>query len=188
MVLLSNDEKKFYIRLIEAIIFYEGKPVDVAYCSKLCQIDEDTCLQLMLELKKELQFSNRGILLEQQNESFFYIINPDIKDSFKKLYKITDYKPKLTEPLKEVLSIIAFKQPITKTEIEAIRGVDSTYSLKRLIELELVEVKGKKDVPGKPCLYGTTIKFLQLFNLNSLDQLPKPEELLGEVNFFGEKM
>ena len=92
MVLLSNDEKKFYIRLIEAIIFYEGKPVDVAYCSKLCQIDEDTCLQLMLELKKELQFSNRGILLEQQNESFFYIINPDIKDSFKKLYKIRAFR------------------------------------------------------------------------------------------------
>ncbi len=186
MMLITNEQKKFYMQLIETILFYEGRPVSVKEISEMCQIDQDTALQLLLNLKKEFQFSDRGILLEQKEDTFFYIVNPKIKDNFVKIYKIKDNKLRLTESLREVLSIIAFKQPITKIEIDSIRGLDSGYSLKRLLELELIEIKGKKDLPGKPSLYGTTTKFLQVFKLSSIDQLPKPEELLSGIKFFGE--
>lgn len=186
MMLITPEQKKFYLQLIETILFYEGRPISVKEISEMIQIDQDTALQLLLNLKKEFQFANRGILIEQKNDTFFYIVNPEIKDSFVKIYKVKDNRLKLTEPLREVLSIIAFKQPITKIEIDSIRGIDSGYTLKKLLELELIEVKGKKDLPGKPCLYGTTVKFLQFFKLSSLDQLPKPEELLSNIKFYGD--
>lgn len=186
MVLLTEEQKKIYLQLIETILFYEGKPVSIGEISNMLDIDSDTSLQLLLELKKEFLFSDRGILIEQKDDTFFYIVNPKIKDTFIKIYKIKENRIKLTEPLTEVLSIIAFKQPITKIEIDSIRGTDSSYSIKRLLELGFIEVKGKKDVPGKPSLYGTTTKFLQFFKLSSLDQLPKPEELLSNIKFFGD--
>ncbi len=186
MMLITNEQKKLYLQLIETILFYEGKPVSVKEIAEMCQIDSDTCLQLLLDLKKELLFADRGILIEQKDDTFFYIVNPKIKDNFIKIYKLKENKPKLTESLREVLSIIAFKQPITKIEIDSIRGLDSGYSIKRLLELELIEIKGKKDLPGKPSLYGTTTRFLQIFKISSLDQLPKPEELLSNIKFFGD--
>lgn len=186
MMLLTDEQKKLYLQLIETILFYEGKPVSVSEISKMLELDQDTTLQLLLELKKEFLYLNRGILIEQNEDTFFYIVNPKIKDNFVKIYKIKENKYKLTESLQEVISIIAFKQPITKTEIDSIRGLDSSYALKRLLELELIEIKGKKDIPGKPSLYGTTTKFLQLFKLSSLDQLPKPEELLSNIKFYGD--
>ncbi len=186
MMLITPEQKKYYLQLIETILFYEGRPVSVEEISKMCEIDQDTSLQLLLELKKEFLFADRGILVEQKEDTFFYIVNPKIRDSFARIYKIKDNRLKLSESLREVLSIIAFKQPITKVEIDSIRGIESGYSLKRLLELGLIEIKGKKDIPGRPSLYGTTLKFLQVFKLSSLDQLPKPEELLSSMKFFGE--
>lgn len=186
MILLTDEQKKIYLQLIETILFYEGKPVSISEISKMLEIDQDTTLQLLLELKKEFMYLDRGILIQQKEDTFFYIVNPKIKDIFVKIHKIRENKFKLSDSLKEVISIVAFKQPITKTEIDSIRGLDSTYSIKKLLELELIEVKGKKDIPGKPSLYGTTTKFLQLFKLSSLDQLPKPEELLSNIKFFGD--
>lgn len=186
MMLLTGEQKKLYLQLIETILFYEGRPISVEEISKMCELDPDTSLQLLLELRKELLFADRGVLIEQKDDTFFYVVNPKIKENFIKIYKIKENKTRLTEPLREVLSIIAFKQPITKIEIDSIRGLDSAYSLKRLLEMGLIEVKGKKDLPGKPSLYGTTTKFLQFFKISSLDQLPKPEELLSNIKFFGE--
>lgn len=94
---------------------------------------------------------------------------------------------KLSKTALETLSIIAYKQPVTKTEIEAIRGVNSDYTIQKLLEKDLIEVSGRSDGPGKPLLYSTTSKFTDYFGLKTIDDLPKPKELFPIENQIGEQ-
>src|SRR5690606_32703282 len=87
----------------------------------------------------------------------------------------------------ETLSIIAYKQPVTKSEVEQIRGVNCDYSIQKLLEKELVAIRGKADSVGKPLLYGTSRKFMDYFGINSLKELPHPNDFLPEENQVGEE-
>lgn len=93
---------------------------------------------------------------------------------------------KLSKAALETLSIIAYKQPVTKTEIELIRGVSSDFSVQKLLDKELVEIGGRSDGPGRPLLYVTTAKFMDYFGLKSMDELPKLKDIEPEANQIGE--
>lgn len=94
---------------------------------------------------------------------------------------------KLSKAALESLAIIAYKQPVTKTEIESIRGVNSDYTIQKLLEKDLIEISGRSDGPGKPLLYSTTSKFTDYFGLKSIDDLPKPKEIEQTENQIGEQ-
>lgn len=98
---------------------------------------------------------------------------------------------RLTRPLMETLAIIAYKQPSTRLEVDAVRGVDSGYAIRKLLSLDLVSITGRADAPGRPLLYATTDRFLEEFGLKNLDALPnlrQAEELLGDTNFDQERL
>ncbi len=94
---------------------------------------------------------------------------------------------KLSKSALETLSIVAYKQPVTKSELEAIRGVNSDYTIQKLLEKDLVEITGRSDGPGKPLLYGTTLKFTDYFGLKSIEDLPKTKEIEPVENIVGEQ-
>lgn len=95
-------------------------------------------------------------------------------------------KKRLSTSAMETLSIIAYKQPISKTEIENIRGVNCDYAVQKLLDKSLIEITGKADTIGRPMLYGTTQKFMEYFGINDLAELPTPKEFTGDVNTIGE--
>ncbi len=102
-----------------------------------------------------------------------------------------EHARQLTRPLMETLAIIAYKQPSTKVEVDAVRGVDSGYAIRKLLSLNLLSIAGRAEVPGRPMLYTTTDRFLEEFGLNDLDGLPnlrQAEELLGDTNFDQERL
>jgi len=95
-------------------------------------------------------------------------------------------KKRLSTSAMETLSIIAYKQPISKTEIENIRGVNCDYAVQKLLDKALIEITGKAETIGRPMLYGTTSKFMEYFGINDLAELPLPKDFVGEVNTIGE--
>lgn len=96
-------------------------------------------------------------------------------------------KRRLSNSALETLSIIAYKQPVTKSEIERIRGVNCDYSIQKLLEKELIEIKGKSDTVGKPLIYGTSSNFMEYFGINDLKDLPTPKDFAPEENVIGEE-
>jgi len=97
-------------------------------------------------------------------------------------------KKRLSTSAMETLSIIAYKQPISKTEIENIRGVNCDYAVQKLLDKQLIEITGKADTIGRPMLYGTTTKFMEYFGINDLTELPTPKEFSEETNTIGENI
>jgi len=95
-------------------------------------------------------------------------------------------KKRLSTSAMETLSIIAYKQPISKTEIENIRGVNCDYAVQKLVDKGLIEITGKAETIGRPMLYGTTVKFMEYFGINDLMELPTPKDFTGEINTIGE--
>ena len=128
-----------------------------------------------VQLIEEYKERQGGICLQEVAGGLQFRTRPELGDWVKKL-KST--KPASLSPAAlETLAIVAYRQPIVKSEIESIRGVDVGYQLKNLLEKKLVRIVGRKDVPGKPIIYGTTKKFLEVFNLKDLSELPTLREL-----------
>ena len=139
-----------------------------------------------------------GILMEKYAEDNYAIEIIEIAGGFRFMTKGAYHHTigtflrqnthkKLSKSALESLAIIAYKQPVTKTEIESIRGVNSDYTIQKLLEKELVEISGRSDGPGKPLLYSTTSKFTDYFGLKSIEDLPKPKEIEPLENQVGEQ-
>jgi segregation and condensation protein B len=124
----------------------------------------------MTRLQRELEEEERGLTVRRVAGGWQLATRPDLYQVVERLSQVVDRK--LSAPTMETLSIIAFKQPITKQEIEHIRGVRIERALAKLLELELISEVGRKQVLGRPILYGTTDTFLRTFGLNSLEELP----------------
>lgn len=184
-MLFDEIDKSLWKKLIEASLYYEGKPVSVEEIAKKFEIEKEYVLDILNDLKKDYIFRDGGIILKNKGLNYYFAINPSIKDNFFKFYKVNRKDFNLTDTLKEVLSIIAYKQPITKVEIDSLRGADSSYSLRKLLEYDLIKSLGRKDVPGRPTIYGTTDNFLKVFGLSSLDELPDINDINYEKDFFG---
>lgn len=140
--------------------------------SSVLEISEDDIRTLMAEMADEYNFERRGIKLIRLENSYQLVTRSEYFDYVVKMVT-SGHKKALSPSVLEVLSVIAYNQPITKAAIEHVRGVDSSYSLSKLLERNLIEQRGRLDMPGRPLLYGTTDEFLRCFGLESLDQLPE---------------
>ena len=160
---------------LEAVLFASGDPVNIQQLMDILRVDRLAAEELLAALEEELDERKSGLMLHKVAGGYQLVTRPEYFTYVEKLTQIVDKK--LSAPTLETLSIIAFKQPITKQEIEHIRGVRIERVLARLIELELVREMGRKAVLGRPILYGTTDTFLQCFGLNRLEDLPAlPEQ------------
>ena len=167
---MSRSEKK----LIEAILFASKEPVDIKNLKTQVKRGTDV-LKILYNLQDE--YKNRGINLVCLAEKWSFRTSSDLSD---KLRKEIYVEKKLSKAAIETLAIIAYHQPVTRSEIEEIRGVSfSTGTLEVLFELGWVKPQGRKNIPGKPLMYATSDTFLSHFNINSIDDLPNSEELMA---------
>jgi len=163
---------------IEAILFTMGEAVELERIAGALDHDEDTTRKILHNMIDQYEREERGIHIIELDGAFQLCTKPSMYESIIKITHIPK-KHVLTDVLLETLSIIAYKQPITKLQIEAIRGVKSDHSVNKLIEYNLICEMGRMDAPGRPILLGTTEEFLRSFGLQSLDALPimNPEKI-----------
>lgn len=164
--------------VLEAILFTMGSSVPLAVLAQAVEQDKETTEKLLHAMMDEYAAENRGIRLIELEGSFQMCSNPDC---YEYLIRVASQPKKyaLTDVLLETLSIVAYKQPITKLEIEEIRGVNSDHAVNRLAEYGLIEEIGRLNAPGRPILFGTTEAFLRHFGIGSLEELPQigPEQM-----------
>jgi len=173
---LEQKKEISSIKIIEALLFLENKPVNIKYISKVTGKTKDDVKKSIDQLKERLHKMDSSLIIDENSKGDCQLsISPLVYDYLGRYYDKRK-SLKLSHQAIETLSIIAYKQSITRAEIERIRGVQVGYILRVLIEYELVKIVGRKDVPGKPILYGTTHKFLKYFGLMSLDDLPSINE------------
>ncbi len=166
--------KKKDKNLVEAILFAASEPLDISTIKSKLKTGTDV-LKILYELQND--YSERGVNLVQLADKWSFRTASDLSNKLKKEIII---QKKLSKAAIETLAIIAYHQPVTRSEIEEIRGVSfSTGTLEILFELGWVKPNGRKEIPGKPLLYVTTDKFLNHFNINSLNDLPNADELLA---------
>lgn len=175
-------------RIIEALLFTSEKPIAVDQIREvLDEVEPKDIRAIILELKSEYETLGRSFKIYEVAGGFQMVTEPAFAEYLKKFYKIKS-KDKLTKPALETLAIIAYRQPITRADIEDIRGVNVDGVVKTLADRMLIRITGRKDAPGRPILYGTTKEFLERFGLSSLGELPKLSEVteadldLREIN------
>lgn len=182
--------------VIESLLFASDDPLSVKQIKAILDepdatgkppmlVDATTIKQHIVELNQEYEQQNRSYRIIQIAGGYQFATQPQFAEWLGRLFK-EKAKRKLSQSSIETLSIIAYKQPITKPEIERIRGVNSDYVMKRLLERRLITIVGRATTVGRPLLYGTTREFLKHFGINDLSDLPKPreiEEILSEENF-----
>lgn len=155
---------------IESILFVSEKPVSIKLLSSLLNTPKEELDKLIEELIEDYKKRESGILIIKIDDSYQMVTNPKYGD-WVSLFKNLNGQSKLSSQALETLAVIAYKQPITKAEIEKIRGSNSEYALKTLLEKRLIKIVGKKELPGRPFLYGTTKEFLRVFGISSLNEL-----------------
>ena len=161
---------------IEALLFASPEPLTLdRICEVLEGIDPQSISATLSQLDREYQEPGRGFRMVRVAGGYQLATKLEYARWIKKL-NILKKRSKLSLPSLETLAIIAYKQPITKPEIEEIRGVNVDGVIKTLLERGLIRIIGKKEMPGRPAIYGTTQEFLRHFGLNDLSELPEPDE------------
>jgi len=173
---MTNKENK---ALIEALLFVSGDPVTLSALKSATELPENDLKQFLHELIMEYKQKDSGLLIMEIANGYQMVTNPFYSQWLKK-FTNTNTSNRLTMPSLETLAIIAYKQPIIKAELEQIRGVNSDGVVKSLLDKRLIKIMGKKEVAGKPLLYGTTQEFLQYFGIKDLTDLPTLKELARE--------
>jgi segregation and condensation protein B len=149
-------------------------------------VPEKDILTSIDRLKKKYESEEFSFSIEKSAGGFQFLTKPAYQASIGIFLK-QQSKKRLSNSALETLSIIAYKQPVTKSEVEQIRGVNCDYTIQRLLEKELIEIKGKAESIGRPLLYGTTDRFMEYFGINALDELPTPKDFSQEENRIGEE-
>ena len=158
-------------KIIEAILFVSGEPVQLGAVARALEVTELEVSAAADELASDYDYNRRGICLKRFGTHIQLSTRPDYAPQIEKLLQPIQ-KQSLSQAALETLSIIAYRQPVTKAEIEAVRGVKCDYSVASLVNKELICEVGRRESLGRPILYGTTPKFLQHFGIESLDELP----------------
>ncbi len=166
--------------ILESILFAAGDPVSLERLAAVTGAEEEEILAAALRLRDGYAYERRGVRLLQLEDSLQLCSAPENGEYVRRALE-TRKPPKLSAAAMEVLTLVAYFQPVTRTYIEQIRGVDSSYTVGLLTERELIEPCGRLDVPGRPVLYRTTAGFLRAFGLKSLEELPELEELPGSL-------
>jgi len=166
------------LRTMEALLFSTHHPLTAGRLAELLELDSTKPVKRAIrELNEQYVTSDRSFRVEQVAGGYQLLTLPDFGDILKRLHQ-KDVDTKLTKAAMETLAIIAYKQPILRADIEAIRGVACGETIRSLMEKHLVRIDGRAEIPGRPILYGTTKRFLELFGLNSVKDLPQGENKL----------
>src|SRR5574340_228612 len=173
---MTNREKK---SLVESLLFVSGDPVMLSTLKATTELPESDIKQLIDELITEYRERDSGLLIIEIANGYQMVTNPHYSQWLKKFTQ-SNTSNRLSMPSLETLAIIAYKQPIIKAEVEQIRGVNADGVIKSLLDKRLIKIMGRKEVPGKPLLYGTTHEFLQYFGIKDLTELPTLRELARE--------
>jgi len=166
--------------IIEAILYLAGEPIQKQDIISKLNIEKNQ-LEQAVKVLEDKYCGHCGIQLIKFNDKLQFSTNPDIADEVSAVLNPIKEK-ELSKSCLEALAIIAYKQPVTRLEVEQIRGVNSEYAFSVLIKHNLIEVIGRKDVIGKPMLFSTTDSFLKRFELSSLDELPDYDKLLERIS------
>ncbi len=170
--------KKSIKSALESMMFVWGEPLDVKTAADVFNMNRQEIYDCFLELQKEYEQEGRGIVIREVNKAFQFVTREENADYIERL--CTPVKARrLSQSALEVLAIVAYKQPVTKGENEAIRGIKCDRVMDGLIRKELVCEKGRSDAVGRPILYGTTDAFLKNFGFSSLKELPPIDDLEG---------
>ena len=161
--------------VIEAILFTMGDSVEISRLAEVIEEDVKTTKSILKDMAARYEEENRGIGLTQFDDSVQLCTKADMYEYLIKIAK-TPRKMTLTDTVLETLSIIAYKQPMTRAQVEEIRGVNSDHAVTRLLEKRLICEGGRADTPGKPILFGTSKEFLRYFGFKSIRELPPLEE------------
>ncbi len=156
---------------IEALLFVTGEPLALRDLSNNLEVDSKILTEIIDEMIKEYSDENRGITLLAINGGYQLVTKAENSDYIQKLLK-KNRRQSLSQASIESLAIISYKQPITRIDIDEIRGVKSESALQKLVEKNLIKEVGRLEVPGRPILYGTTDEFLRQFGLKNLSELP----------------
>jgi len=169
-----------YEKTIESILFATGEPVDIADIAEALEISKASAKEVVESLMLKYAETNAGMLITEVDGCYQMHTNPLYFSAIKKLYE----KPKrknLTQTLMETLAIIAFKQPISRPQIEEIRGVSADHAVNRLMDLDLIEECGRLNIPGKPVAFGTTSEFLRHFGFKNIgDMLAFANDIISD--------
>lgn len=157
--------------LLESLLFVSTEPVSVSNIAKVAEMSEHEVREVMEGLVVEYRARNSGILIFEIADGYQMLTNPDYSDYIRKLKNI-NISNRMSQAALETLAIVAYRQPLTRLEIDNIRSVNSESALKSLLDRKLIRIVGKKEVPGRPFLYGTTKVFLNHFGLKNLASLP----------------
>ncbi len=164
-------------KALECIIFVSDQPVPVDKLQQVfTELERSEIRKYLKEMIEEWAGLDRGVLLEEVAGGYQFRTDPAFSE-YVTHYNKKVRKFRLSRAALEVLAIIAYKQPVTRVEVESIRGVDSSGVINALLERRILEIKGRKEVIGKPFLYGTTSEFLEVFGLKSLNDLPTLKEI-----------
>ncbi len=172
---------QIYKSALESMLYVWGEPLSIKAASDVLGIEYDQVKELLIELKDEYENDGRGIRIRQINRSF-QMITPAENAIFIKRLCTPVKSSKLSQAALEVLAIIAYKQPVTKAEIEAIRGVRADRVVEGLMKRNLVAEKGRSEGIGRPIIYGTTDVFLKQFGFASISELPPFQDLEGVLS------
>lgn len=161
--------------ILEGLLFVVGDDgLTLKQISELLDEDIDTCKEILLSLKQSYEAENRGIRISYLGDAFKLTTKKEHKDYYQKLI-VNPNTNTLSQAALETLAIIAYNQPITRIEIDELRGVNNTWLLHKLVAKGLIKEVGKSTMPGRPNLYGTTSDFLDYFGLSTIKDLPKIE-------------
>gem|GEM_PF-292084 len=162
--------------ILESLLLVSSEPLPVdKACRLLGELSRDQFEEVFLVLLEKYPPETSGILMERVAKGVQFRTNPANQEHVRKLFDVKP--PRFSRAALETVAIIAYKQPLTRQEVERIRGVDCVGSIKTLMDRRLIRVVGKKDVPGKPFLFGTTREFMEVFGLGSLKELPSMREI-----------
>lgn len=156
---------------LEAILFAVGEPIEISRIAQSLEVDVETLLPALENLAASLEERNSGLCLLRLDDKYQLCTKSDFAPEIRKVLEVKKNAP-LSNAAFEVLAIIAYNQPVTKSFVEQIRGVDCSGVMASLCQKSLIEEKGRLDLPGRPLIYGTTPEFLRCFCISSLDELP----------------
>lgn len=177
------------IKAFEAVLFASGEPLSIERFSQVFEITPEKTVSVMEELEKKLEQNESGVKLVRLENAYQLATRNEYGEYIKKAFDIRRRTP-LSAAALEVLAVVAYNQPVTKSFIEQVRGVDCSGVVTTLVEKGLVEERGRLELPGKPLLYGTTKNFLRCFSMSDLSDLPPLPKTQdeGEVNDVGEQL
>ena len=177
--MVINMDIKTLEAAIEAILFASGEPVALDKIAQILEIDKPTAAKIIGSLSERKNTESSGLKIIRTESSYQMVTKPEFAPYVRKALEIRRNTP-LSPAAMEALAIVAYNQPVTKGYIEQVRGVDCSSILNNLVAKNLVEERGRLEVPGRPILYGTTLEFLKCFGLGSIRDLPEVDKAAPE--------